>query len=824
MPLANQQLVVGDFSGGITDYTLDAQPNQSAEIENFILNKNKKLVTVPGSEIFNALYPQIPDGNVRICGLFKSTAPNLYVNSSRRIWYPGVSSWTELVGPTSNPAFQAGTTSSFMSASEWNEHIYATNSEYSKPIKIYNNGSTYQVRTAGLPDLASSPAVVSTAAATVTFTVTTANATIGAVYQAANGSQFTVTITIAAGTTLTTTSTGAVPISGTLTKVSGTGDTTINFTAVTSPTNNYLYAFHYFYQYTVGTTQYEDYGPVTYVSRTNVPAVTATVTASVSGIPVLSNGATDNYETAVVKVYIYRTINNGLTFYKIGEVTNGTTTFVDNKPDGGITTALLLYTNGGTLDYDPPPLCKYVHIVNGVAYYANIKEGTEFFRNQVRQSIQGDPDSCPIGLTVDVLEEIVGLSSYTDNPLVFTNKRVYRLNGQYDELGQGQVTFEDITKTVGCMSHNSIVQTRFGVFWAGDDGFYWTDGFSFKKVSDSINERYKKLVASSTRKSRIYATYDTTENNIIWAVTYDDSATDNDAFFTLDLRWGISDSCTFTTRTNGDTFAPTAIIYYQGDLIRADRRGYVFKHSSSFTTDPQVNTLVPYSQWTRKTIVPRYVSTIFNFGMPMVRKWVPKMLLSMQNVTNVSVQISSINDDSSASNDLLEIRYRGNVLWGDPEPIWGEDLPYWSFFNLIEEMRRFPAKTLRCSFKQIEITQAFTNIYNSDGYGTGTVDSALKQVTLVGEWPTDILDYFIYFDTDGYTKGYEIIARNTNNILTYLDPATSQPTGTGVKWLIKGYPKGEIFNILSYVLYYAPLTDQSFKTYRTEQDSTGGNA
>ena len=250
----------------------------------------------------------------------------------------------------------------------------------------------------------------------------------------------------------------------------------------------------------------------------------------------------------------------------------------------------------------------------------------------------------------------------------------------------------------------------------------------------------------------------------------------------------------------------------------------MFKHSSSFTTDPQVNTLLPYSQWTRKTIVPRYVSTIFNFGMPMVRKWVPKMLLSMQNVTNVSVQISSINDDSSASNDLLEIRYRGNVLWGDPEPIWGEDLPYWSYFNLIEEMRRFPAKTLRCSFKQIEITQAFTNIYNSDGYGTGTVDSALKQVTLVGDWPTDILDYFIYFDTDGYTKGYEIIARNTNNILTYLDPATSQPAGTGVKWLIKGYPKGEIFNILSYVLYYAPLTDQSFKTYRTEQDSTGGNA
>lgn len=824
MPLANQQLVVSDFSGGITDYALDAEANQSSEIENLVINKNKKLETVPGSDIFNSLYPQIPDGNVRITGLFKSVDPNLYVNSGRKIWYPGVSSWTQLTGPTGNPAFGAGTTSSFMSASEWNEHIYATNTEHSKPIKIYNDGTTYRVRTAGLPDLASTPTIASTVAATVTFTVTSANATSGAVYQAANGSQFTVTITITAGTTLTTTSTGAVPISGTLTRVSGTGDATINFTAVTSPTNNYVYAFHYFYQYTVGTTQYQDFGPVTYVSRTNVPAVTASVTASVSGIPVLANGATDNYETAVIKVYIYRTINNGLTFYKIGEVTNGTTTFVDNNPDGAITTQLLLYTNGGTLDYDPPPLCKYIHIVNGVAYYAHIKEGAQIFKNQVRQSIQGDPDSCPIGLTIDVLEEIVGLSSYTDNPLVFTNKRVYRLNGQYDELGQGQVTFEDITKTVGCMSHNSIVQTRFGVFWAGDDGFYWTDGFSFKKVSDSLNERYKNLVLNSTRKSRIYGAYDTTENKIHWAVTYDDSATDNDAFFTLDLRWGISDACTFTTRNNGDAFSPTAILFYQGDLIRADRRGYVFKHSSAFTTDPDVNPLLAYSLWNKKTIVPRYVSTIFNFGLPQVRKWVPKILLSMQNVTNVSVQISSINDDSSAKNDLLEIRYRGNVLWGDPEPIWGDDLPYWSFFNLIEEMRRFPAKTLRCSFKQIEITQAFTNIYNSDGYGAGTVDSTTKTVSITGTWPSDVVDYFIYFDTDNYTKGYEITTRNSNTLLTYLDPTTLQPSGSNVKWVIKGYPKGEIFNILSYVLYYAPLTDQSFKTFRTEQDSSGGNA
>lgn len=68
-----------------------------------------------------------------------------------------------------------------------------------------------------------------------TFTVTSANATAGAVYSN-NSKNFTVTGTIASGTTLVTTSdsAGAPLASGTLTKVSGTGDNTITFSASAS--------------------------------------------------------------------------------------------------------------------------------------------------------------------------------------------------------------------------------------------------------------------------------------------------------------------------------------------------------------------------------------------------------------------------------------------------------------------------------------------------------------------------------------------------------------------------------------------------------------
>jgi hypothetical protein len=72
----------------------------------------------------------------------------------------------------------------------------------------------------------------------LTFTVTSANATAGATYTN-NGQTFTVVTTIATGTSLTVTATGSPSgTNGTLTKASGTGDATISYTAIPNGTNN----------------------------------------------------------------------------------------------------------------------------------------------------------------------------------------------------------------------------------------------------------------------------------------------------------------------------------------------------------------------------------------------------------------------------------------------------------------------------------------------------------------------------------------------------------------------------------------------------------
>jgi len=291
------------------------------------------------------------------------------------------------------------------------------------------------------------------------------------------------------------------------------------------------------------------------------------------------------------------------------------------------------------------------------------------------------------------------------------------------------------------------------------------------------------------------------------------------------LRWGITATSSFTTRTNGTNFAPTAISFYNGQLIRGDRRGYIFKHDASYTTDPAIDTLTVATAWNTAGIIPLYQSIVSNLGLPMVRKWATKMLLTMNNISNVSVQISSINDNSGVQALLKEIRYRGNVLWGDPNIFWGAEVPNWADFALVENMRNFPATFLRCSYKQIQITQAFTIVYNSDSIVSANVVPGAKTATLTDaafSWPTDAKDYYISFANDNYTQNYQIVTRNSATLITFLDPLGLAPSGVQ-KWVIRGYPKGEVFSIVSYVVYFAPLTDQSYKTYRLEQDSSGGN-
>lgn len=585
--------------------------------------------------------------------------------------------------------------------------------------------------------------------------------------------------------------------------------------------NDYIYSFHYEYTYTVGSVTFQDLGAVTQVSVTASSAPDLNANA-ISVIPVIANGSTDNWDTTVIKVFIYRTLAGGQDSYKIGEVTNGTTTFNDNFSDASIETNDRLYIDDGTLDFDPVPLSKFVHVVNNTGYYAHIKDGSEEFKNLIRQSIPGDPDSCPLPFEIEVEDFIEGLSSTRSVPIVFCKRHIYRIEGGFDAFGRGIPIPVRISDTAGCVSNSSIVQTDVdggsGLFWFGNDGVYFSDGFRTLKVSDGINERYKLLLETASQTNRIYGRFDEKERRVYWCVQKDASSLDNDSFLILDLRSGINPEMPFTT-ASGASFRPTAIEFFNGSLYRADTRGYVFIHDDAYTTDPKVDTAVDADEWNKETIIWNYESINYNFGSTHNRKYVPKILLTAANRDNTSIQINAVNDAGRSERFLKLIRWRRNFVWGEEEFVWGSPDCVWDATGIIEQYRRMPAKGLRLSYLKIQVTNGFSVIVNSDAIGTATFNNAANTVTLTNsstqDWPLASVDYVVKTEVDGYVKEYTVVSR-TNDVLTVTDSDGTLPTGV-YKWELWGYKKGEPLNLLSYNIYWQD-NSQTQMTYETGQD------
>ena len=743
-----QPLELSDFSGGITDNYVDAPLNCYQRGDNFFITTNKKLFSRPGSRLNDDTYYQSPKGVQRVGTLINYDQDYLLLQHVGQSLYYIDAGFQEIVGPTGNHVFPVDNFDTKIAHAQWNRHLFLTNETYATVQKIYrDNNGDMQVRTAGMPPLASAPVVTAGAA-------------------------------------------GA---------------------------NNYLYRFIYHFTYFVDTVEYQDFGPTTEVLLSNAAAPNINAVA-ITAIPVLANGATQNYAVAAVKVKIYRTENNGdQNFYFVGEVTNGTTTFNDNTSDPNLVLNEELYTNGGVVDNDPPPLCKYLHITDGKCYYASIKEGTEELETQVRQSIRDDLDSVPVDFFTSVEEPIRGISSVRGIPVILCKKNIYRIDGEFDELGRGGMTYQKINDTAGCVSHNSIVQTMDGIFWAGNDGFYYSDGFKVQKISESFNNTYKTLVQSEGQKKNITGVYEEENNRIIWAVQTDTSSMENDTWFVLDLRWGIRAESSFTTCSGGTSFAPSALTIFDKKIIRGDKRGYVFRHDTEFLTDPRVDTFKVPSLWGFETIIWDYRSPQMSFGSSFVRKWSPKISVSAKNETDLSLQIISNNDDNRQVLPLGPIRFRGNILWGAIEPVWGDEACIWNDTRIIDEIRRMPAKSLRFDYKQIQMTNAFVNISNSDTLGNVNIvagvtpfDANLAYVTFVDtvnfDWPDESVNYFLAFENDSYVAEYQVVAR-TDDMLTIVDPTGTAPEGTNKAWILRGKPKNEIFHLLAYVIHFQMQSD-----------------
>lgn len=884
--MAFEQVTVDRFSGGITDYFVDSDPSFSKTLDNFVLTPNEKVETRNGSTLFDSNHHTVlAAGNPRIGSIInfdKDTKLLVQINSN--LYYTS-GTWAALLGPIdSNVVFGRGSTSSYISHSQWNKHLYLTDDQFSQPVKVYQDESgALQVRTAGLESLELTGAINLANSLKTKFNAHIADSTgehilADALHTIAARTAYdlqslidlvtelltdyaahrldatlgtpTYHVATSAGNALSSTSAPRT-LSECLARlddlkakfnahdadaVAHGATSNYQVTVSRSPTftpsagaNTYLYKILYYYTYQVGTVIFEDFGPTTDFSVTSAAAPNSS-SISITNIPVLSNNSVSsigsNYDTANVKKFIYRTTAGGTVYYKLAELTNATTSYTDSTADTTLDDNEQLYTNGGVVDNDQPPPAKYVHIVNGIGYYAHVKEGSQILKNRLLQSIPDDPDSVPADFIQDFDDEITGISSINGKLVVLTTKTAYRVTENFDELGRGGMNIERILDAVGCVSHQSIVQTISGLFYAGADGFYFTDAYQVKKLSVHLSDTYKAITNSQTKQLRIVGTYEEQNQRIYWTIKSNDSSPDNDKLIVLDLRFGIKEASCFTTWSGGDSFSPTSICFFNKELVRADRRGYLLKHQDGLTNDKKIDTSVTPSSWVNQTIIWTYESPSSSLGSSQARKFVNRIIFQSKNNTNASVAITSNNDQNRIVQSLKEIRFRGNITWGDPEVIWGDPDVIWGGNGVIEALRRFPHGGLRCSYKQVKFTNAFTNITKSDTVGLASINATTKTVTLLSSsigWPVDVVDYYISFAADSYATNYLVTSRTSNAVLTYQDASNTSSTSASSKWIIRGYPKGERLHLLKYVIEFVPLTD-SQEPYKNTTTYTGTNA
>lgn len=833
-----QSLEIDDFSGGITDFPFKANLNQFAELDNILLDVNKKPFTRPGSDSYIDGFPNLTTGPMRIHNITVMQNKDVYVAAEDRVLYEAPSGWYEVHGPNGEHVYSEGAGSSVVKSSfaEWNGHLYTLNDLYSIPSKIFINDSGDPTTwTAGLPVMPD----------TFTFSTLTGS-------------------------------------------------------------DSYIYYITYVHTYMVGNTTFEVESSPGIKNIINAGEIGPFLnTIGINNIPVLSNGTGENYDISNIKKKIYRTTSGGNVAYLVDTIDNSSIVYYDSKSDETIqNNNVVFYGSSGTRYYDPPPKAKYIHVLNGRAYYAYILENLDERPFTIKQSIQDLPDAVPEDFEINVRDHIVGISSFSNNLIVFGTTKIYRIDGYFDEKGRGGPTYDEISKITGTINNNSIVQTNEGVFFAGNSGFFFTDGFKVMKISENLDVRYNKFLSIPNAKDKIFGVYDPLNRRIHWALQQNGDSNENDTIFSLDLKHGVSSSSVFTTMTGGTYFRPSALGVKDDVLIRGQSQGFVLRHENSYFNDPKIDPLKNYKDWDKNAIIYRIKTSGMNFGLPQIRKWVTRVLTTIRNISNLSLQIISINDDSSVEKELKPIRFRNSVVWGDPFVVWGDPTLIWFFQGLIENVRRFPKNGLRCSYKQLLLTNAEVIITNSDlncpinfdtntliatltnpfrtltfssitninvgnlveGVVTGakgivkqivnaslqlemvsgnfTGETGLNNLTVSGnasisnvspliKWLDDILDFKIQMqplpqeDNENYPvtlpiaqriDDYNLLLDNTNGALNqYLSLNFNN-----IKWYMVGIPKTEKLQLESLVLYYAPLTP-SQRQYKNDIRDMGTN-
>lgn len=584
-------------------------------------------------------------------------------------------------------------------------------------------------------------------------------------------------------------------------------------TANTPEAASFNYKALFRYDYTIGTKSFTDRGApstaIQVIGFINEDSGGATevgkFAASLTNIYSFANAANENWDTADTtnfKKEIYRTIGNGQLYFRVdadgvgGSISNATTSLSDYTSDTYIASKLALYTNDGSPENNRPPAASGIHIFNNTAYYT--------LGNRVYQSVPKDPDSVPGDFFEEFEENIVGVSSTRSVAVAFGSSKVYRLIGGFDQLGRGALLHERISDRTGCISAQSIVKADNGIFFAGKDGFYFTDGYQCMRVTD-LEDTFRGYTDTAAKRARIQGAYDNISKRVYWTVQTG-SGSNPDKIWVMDLQFGIKpDATPITTISCPTAFNPTALAFYGGIIHYGDGDGYCFKQTRGLNINLVKDTAVAATSWAAQTVIWDFKSCHDNFGSSVIRKYATRVTTQFeQQSTNLSVQIYSDADKGRIISTLPIIRSRKLTDWGDSKIDWMASVYTQRAGNVIDEFRMLKGDgSLRSNYRAFEFTNAYCVILNSTDLGTitianvaGTVYTAtLTSLVATRKWPLYSVGYYLKISS----VEYPVTVRTSDSVIRFDSTGLTSPTvGVPASFELWGYPKNERARLIAY--------------------------
>lgn len=173
-----------------------------------------------------------------------------------------------------------------------------------------------------------------------------------------------------------------------------------------------------------------------------------------------------------------------------------------------------------------PPLCKYLAAYGNQLIYGNIIgvwDQNDAFTQYNNDDIiipsdfgiadNGENHSANIQKIGESYDgSINGISRCNDLLAVVKDNSLFALDGIIEPGGYSLRKIP--TNYIGCTSHNSIIQVEGGILFHGNDGIYFSDGVSCKKMSGEIDPFF-----SSILPARSLATINSTSEKFVFYVT-----------------------------------------------------------------------------------------------------------------------------------------------------------------------------------------------------------------------------------------------------------------------------------------------------------------